>query len=78
MAATNPERSRWLDVGNGERSCVMTWPEQPTNYQTLHIRPWPNQRYHFFVNGAFRGDAPTLRAAERAAIRSARDIWRNT
>lgn len=75
MTAANPERSPWLDVGNGERSCVLTWPEQPTNYQALHVRPWPNGRFRHFVNGAYRGDAESLRAAERAAIRAAQRMW---
>ncbi len=62
----------WIDIGNGERCAIVDDPENAGNYKNLRVRPWPDGRVAWHVNGERCGFRPAMREAKRAAIAFAR------
>jgi hypothetical protein len=60
--------SRWLDIGNGERSAILEHPERVDGYQHLRVRPWPDGRFEYSVQGERRGFATTMAEAKTSAV----------
>ena len=63
----------WMDIGDDERSAIINDPDNPGNYKSLRVRPWPNGEWVWSVNEFDLGRVASIHEAKCKAVAYAKD-----